>query len=1451
MASRRKSARPTNKVQQQVEEDDEDDNGDTESALVLTLPTKHVSLTTARVHLTPHGHNKGSCFGASIPRAQGSPSCEAQEPYIAIPSDIYEDFEALKSATKLDTPDLMRKLLKDYHRLATSPTHLLRERRLDGVIGDIVAAKTSSALDLSRSNHSVTNVSDKNRDGAHVRSSPNYSLAEQQCVEDDLSEEEEEGELKPLDLTLNRHEPAVSPDSAIVEDIHMKSSKSALSFVNQSLETYQSLSPQKHTGSYVINLEPGSEGSITSNSMLAKVLQLDIPPKNVHKIQNYSIGSPSTLFSQANRKNQAYSQTSALFLNDTNKVEEDKSDIKSIPFARNENNLRLSGLPSYSEALSSVLHSQTISTRLTECESTKESLTDASGVKKELLNRGLSVFQTSLGESDISQSQRKLPFGLNLPHVDTTHRILHQHFMQQQLLKSELQHQNIANEVQQSRPVSGPQMSMKMLSAQSPVIEAVDCNGDKHSLKASDLSFPNFLLDPQSLGIQPSTTAMSNGAVASTASIQMPAFFMTTPTSCMNGVVAVLHSLPEGVTGLQPFAFAPHPVQQSSISSSSIPAQLSTEMNFTTANTTPATNFTSISASTTLSDQNAAIQAETTQPSPPLASARPKPGRPRGKGGRGKLQRIQNKDMKLLTENTLFPGVYTSILKLPWSRRSRNKSKSKTVLEVKKEAQIIAHEKVTEGESNFLCESEVHDLESASQEIEDVFDTLNQECKQEKQVDLKGLNEHTFENSMLYTQESSNEPPKLDHIQSIQRQKQKDLEQQQRLHAQYHQRLQEEQRKLTKQIEMSYLNMSSSPVQTLSINALNLPTLKQEAMSPDLCSPVSKLSSKSFTPDGEEQYPSNENVVMTFSTDDKKALTSKLPRKRGRPPKMHVLYSPLEKQTENTEITSSLIQSPHKAEIEPDNFLNVTTAATTSNFSILKSALSTMSSDGFAHRRAIEQFTTRPNLSSTLIEPDMEVQKSINKKLSFLTSQIELESPVAKHQPEDETTASSYLEYEDESTPDEQDAALINEITPEVKPRKKKVSRSLKSNENFMYATFKIKPKNVGLTPRKSRRKRKDVLASTAAAAETIANLRQRKLLDATLSDGLKPSSMIAWKFHEQYPHSSEENSEKIVAEKRTANLLNGDFSLIESPHNVLQTFETCLDVPRTGEKLQMQLNNELIDSELKAECCVTCGQIFQKHYSDTSARCNECIRNTSMIIKSSKLFSFGDFPTSSLTSVPPTSTLSSTLASKMETVLPRETGGSSLCSNNPNRLHCNTCQMDFTKICDYLQHIRESHGAPNVNQGETTRRVKVSKTKKSLAHKTLTCPVEDCPHFFRAQRDLETHFLKKHSSLGTCPHSDCSFTCTLREDLENHFRFDHDAVGSVHALSVPSTPESITENSADGMSVRTASLFSEKPLHCEFCDYRCRQKNALTWHMRKHPEAASQYKRYNSMNSD
>ncbi|RUS69645.1 hypothetical protein EGW08_022596 [Elysia chlorotica] len=83
-----------------------------------------------------------------------------------------------------------------------------------------------------------------------------------------------------------------------------------------------------------------------------------------------------------------------------------------------------------------------------------------------------------------------------------------------------------------------------------------------------------------------------------------------------------------------------------------------------------------------------------------------KPGRPQGRVGRDDSKLTANKEMKLLTENTLFPGVYTSILKLPWSSRTRNKAKAKTVSQMRKEAQAIelAKEKLHGSHKNVLAD---------------------------------------------------------------------------------------------------------------------------------------------------------------------------------------------------------------------------------------------------------------------------------------------------------------------------------------------------------------------------------------------------------------------------------------------------------------------------------------------------------------------------------------------------------------------------------------------------------------------------------------------------------------------------------------------------------------------------------------------------------------------------
>ncbi|ESO89978.1 hypothetical protein LOTGIDRAFT_234083 [Lottia gigantea] len=92
-------------------------------------------------------------------------------------------------------------------------------------------------------------------------------------------------------------------------------------------------------------------------------------------------------------------------------------------------------------------------------------------------------------------------------------------------------------------------------------------------------------------------------------------------------------------------------------------------------------------------------------------------------------------------------------------------------------------------------------------------------------------------------------------------------------------------------------------------------------------------------------------------------------------------------------------------------------------------------------------------------------------------------------------------------------------------------------------------------------------------------------------------------------------------------------------------------------------------------------------------------------------------------------------------------------------------------------------------------------------------CSLDECKQVFESYTALVDHIQTEHpeSECQDCPWPGCDMKFTSEKDLKTHILSHRD----------------------------------EKPLKCDFCDYRCRQKNALSWHMRKHPEAAFKYRKY------
>ncbi|CAG5126888.1 unnamed protein product [Candidula unifasciata] len=1510
MASRRKSAKPTNKAHHQVEIDDDDDD-ETESMKEARMSLEIIS------YIQHLKQRKACCTEPAVEKSTHSPDHLIQlqdtEPHIALPSDIYQDFEALKSATKLDTTELMRKLLNGY-QLTSATGQPSRDRKLDDAIDDLFQARSASVLDLSRRNGSSPMSYSLQQEG---KSSPlqGYSFTDDQLamgILDSMQEgDDSSNDLKPLDLTLHRKDSPSSLDSATMRGIHVNTNLGVAAFSpvlncpaisNKEPHCSQTF---KHAGSYVINLEPRNSSPLLANSSLAQVLQMDIPLHGFSKIQKQSAVSPESVHGKDGSYTASQKTSSDPCV--SNAVHfRSKLFHGGKPFSpmaktfgegMGQSSSGFSSPPSYAEAVTSVLNSQQ-NKRVSSISESLSFVRNLDTNEQDIKSRSLSCIQINaedpvgkfipftispkLTSSQENQRQQNLLQQLLQNQIKAENKPPAHLFQQSQQQQQHLQNTSKTSETEQSSSANNysnsPVSHVPML--QFPEL-LKDFNDMKHSSKMlgnNESPYPNFLLESNSVGIPSISNALATSSSLPNTSVPLSTFFMTT--SANGGVghmvaIPLIHAVSDGVTGFQPFAFAPHQIPAPNTSSTPT-TQSSADVSIASI---------PVGASKTAKLSNEMVNQEPTSsilftselhPSPLSEVSKPKPGRPRGRGGRGSSQKSQNKDMKLLTENTLFPGVYTSILKLPWSRRSRNKTKVKAISELKKQAQIIVHGKITEHDD---C-------------------VTGDKLKKEEEIEDKDINRLAMSKNILSQKIMENSRESEEQLQNdledsqrrqMQQQKLKDLEQQQRLHLQYHLRLQEEQRKLTKQIEQSYINTSAEPALALPFAATNQQILQGKILDSTQKEfsklPVSMGSSVLSDSIGFSQPVfSKDALTVVYSYADTNTLR-KTPRKRGRPPKIPNLPSKA-CESQLPLITESIAGSADQYD-ESVNFLQTNTVnsgcaiSTKGNLSIFPNSVSAP--------------VTFEDVSPTVLQSedtgnDRDNEMTLEKKITFLTNQIGLElskNGVSESSNANAMNKSQTTKCAEDTTSQLEDMMYqemkiaVNKSLIDIKPRRKKVSRLLKSDENFMYATFKIKPK--GLTPRKSRRRRKDVLANTAAVAETIANLRKKSLHEgstpSSTSDSSKPLSMVAWKFHEQYAFIPEEGEEEEDANKdKTVTCLKcGSYFLNE--HNDLRPHlcKSCLlESSDVGDYKDGTLSNigqmRVGGADVKAEVCVSCGCILQKHFSDTSVTCGLCRNNTPGSIKTSKLFSFQDSPEDT----PPAGRLlgNKTPPSGTFVVSPAESQNNDkgadrcLAKMNNNHLYCSQCRMVFTKICDYLAHSRDTHETKHSEKrgsisgdsptpNDSNRKPRVSKTKKSLAHKTLTCPVEECPHFFREQKDLDLHFMKKHSNLNSFPKGECGFPYQTAEDLDNNQQLPQNSSTTAITTTTSTSAQLGRGNTKgnDGLNnedkAAASAISCEKPLQCEFCDYRCRQKNALTWHMRKHPEAASQYRRYNNLNAD
>ena len=99
-----------------------------------------------------------------------------------------------------------------------------------------------------------------------------------------------------------------------------------------------------------------------------------------------------------------------------------------------------------------------------------------------------------------------------------------------------------------------------------------------------------------------------------------------------------------------------------------------------------------------------------------------------------------------------------------------------------------------------------------------------------------------------------------------------------------------------------------------------------------------------------------------------------------------------------------------------------------------------------------------------------------------------------------------------------------------------------------------------------------------------------------------------------------------------------------------------------------------------------------------------------------------------------------------------------------------------------------------------------------------------------------------------TCTHDSCGQRFATPIDLLEHVQSSHEGVSQW-----PCPLPGCTRHFGAERHLRVHLLMhkDEKPLQCPFCQYRCRQKNALNWHVRKHPESTGHYRKFAGMTAD
>ena len=189
-------------------------------------------------------------------------------------------------------------------------------------------------------------------------------------------------------------------------------------------------------------------------------------------------------------------------------------------------------------------------------------------------------------------------------------------------------------------------------------------------------------------------------------------------------------------------------------------------------------------------------------------------------------------------------------------------------------------------------------------------------------------------------------------------------------------------------------------------------------------------------------------------------------------------------------------------------------------------------------------------------------------------------------------------------------------------------------------------------------------------------------------------------------------------------------------------------------------------------------------------------------------------------------------------------------------KIACDECPETFKSLPDFYEHKTGEHKNSDpmtLQQGEFECEYcgKVYQYYHALQfhrrthrERRVACLDKTCKQKFRTRRDMENHFDIAHPDKKEyyhCIYAGCSKKFLKNFHLQEHIRVKH---YNIKAFQCP-WPGCVKEFAAQRhLKIHLLIHRDEKPMKCDHCDYRCRQRSAMNWHMRKHPDVPYKYKR-------